>query len=202
MNVRITCPLTFLAGIHYGDELQMNDYVVKLHILTNSLDGAINNTALDRIKYFVYHELENTVFINSAYVDQCARYIDAGMNITTIPEEPIDQLVGIMLFNKLNAIAEDRIIIDEIEISSKLGDGIIYYHNQDENVDELTIPDWWKSANIVHCDPELIDTDEIDILANLTIWSDLELAWPGEISNNDSGNTVVFADFKILDETK
>ena len=202
MNVRITCPITFLAGIHYRDELQMNDYMVKLHILTNSLDGTINNIALDRIRYFLYHEIENTVFINSAYNEQCIQYIAAGINITTIPEEPIDQLIGIMLFNKLNSIAEDKLMIDEIEISSKLGDGIIYYHNQDESVEDLVVPNWWKSADLVHCDPDLFEANDIDIIANMTIWNDLELNWHDDEIEDEVGNTVVFADFKLLDETK
>jgi hypothetical protein len=202
MNVRITCPINFLAGIHYGDELQMNDYLVKLHILTNSLDGTINNIALDRIKYFIYNEIENTVFINTADKQQCKRYIDAGMNITTIPEAPIDQLIGIMLFNKLNSIAEDKLTIDEIEISSKLGDSIIYYHNQHETVEDLIIPDWWKTADLIHCDADLVDNDIIDILTSMSIWSELNLSWPDSMIDDEIENTVVFADFKLLDETK
>jgi hypothetical protein len=52
MNVRIKFPINFTAGIFYHDELQMNNYSVNLSMLTNSLDGKINNIALDRIKYF------------------------------------------------------------------------------------------------------------------------------------------------------
>jgi hypothetical protein len=201
MNVRIICPLNFTAGIHYNGEMQMNTYTVKLFILTNSSDGSINNIALDRIKYFIYRELDSTIFINSADEVQCKLYIDAGIKITTIPEEPIDQLVGIMLFNKLSAITEDRLIIDEIELSSTLGDGIIYIHSQEENVDDLAIPEWWSTSDLIHCDATLLDTDEIVTLANLTIWRDLELEWPDN-DDTTNENTVVFADFKIADEAK
>ena len=35
----------------------------------------------------------------------------------------------------------------------------------------------------------------------MTIWRDLDLQWPDE-AEPEVGNTVVFADFKLLDETK
>ena len=196
MNVRIKFPINFTAGIFYRDELQMNNYMVTLSMLTNSLDGKINNIALDRIKYFIYTEIESSIFINSADTERCAKFIDAGLKITTIPDTPVDQLIGIMLYHKLSAITEDRLLVEEIEISSSLGEGLIYVHGEHENVDELAIPDWWKSVDLVHGDPELIDNDEIVTLANLTVWRDLDLAWPDEEKESETGNTVVF----ILDE--
>jgi len=198
MNVRIKFPITFTAGIFYGGNLQMNNYMVNLSMLTNSMDGAINNIALDRIKYFIYHEIESSIFINSADTERCAKFIDAGLKITTIPDEPVDQLIGIMLYYKLAAITEERLIIDEIEISSSLGDGLVYMHGEHENVDELAVPDLWKSVDLVHCYTELIEPDEIVTLADLNVWRDLNLDWPSEEEESETGNTVVF----ILDDTK
>jgi hypothetical protein len=192
MNVRIKFPISFTAGIYYRDELQMNNYSVTLSMLTNSLDGKINNIALDRIKYFIYTEIDSSIFINSADTEQCLKFIDAGLKITTIPDTPVDQLIGIMLYYKLSAITEERLLIDEVEISSSLGEGLIYFHGEHENVDELAIPEWWKSVDMVHCEKELIDNDEIMTLADLTIWRDLELHWPDEETESTNENTVVF----------
>lgn len=192
MNVRIKFPISFTAGIYYRDELQMNNYSVTLSMLTNSLDGKINNIALDRIKYFIYTEIDSSIFINSADTEQCLKFIDAGLKITTIPDTPVDQLIGIMLYYKLSAITEERLLIDEVEISSSLGEGLIYFHGEHENVDELVIPEWWKSVDMVHCEKELIDNDEIMTLADLTIWRDLELHWPDEETESTNENTVVF----------
>jgi hypothetical protein len=192
MNVRIKFPINFTAGIFYHDELQMNNYSVNLSMLTNSLDGKINNIALDRIKYFIYTEIDSSIFINSDDTERCAKFIDAGLKITTIPDAPVDQLIGIMLHYKLSAITEERLLIDEIEISSSLGEGLIYVHGEHENVDELAIPDWWNSVDMVHCDADLIDSDEIVTLANLNVWRDLNLEWPDEEKESETGNTVVF----------
>jgi hypothetical protein len=34
-----------------------------------------------------------------------------GINVTTLPEEPVDQIIGMMLYYKLNAIMEGRMIV-------------------------------------------------------------------------------------------
>jgi hypothetical protein len=101
-----------------------------------------------------------------------------------------------MLYYKLSAITEERLLIDEVEISSSLGEGLIYIHGEHENVDELAIPDWWKSVDMVHCDPDMFASDEIVTLADINVWRDLNLEWPDEEKEPETGNTVVF----ILDE--
>ena len=206
MNVRIQYPLSFTAGIYYRDQMQMNNYVAKLYMMTNTPDGMANNVAFDRIKHFVYTELDSSIFISSEHEEQCKRYIDAGLKITTFPGDPVDQLVGIMLFCKLGAIMEERIIVGEVELSSGLGEGLIYIHGDNENIDDLTPPAWWDSADLIHCDGALFDTDEIVTIHHGSVWRDLDLQWPDiedvteEPDEEESGNTVVFADFKRLDE--
>jgi hypothetical protein len=84
--------------------------------------------AFERIKYFVYSS------IRQHYVYQFCNIImtsvnslrQLGSSVTTMPGDPVDQLIGLMLYYKLNAIMEDRIIVDETEISSMLGENMIY----------------------------------------------------------------------------
>lgn len=208
MNVRIQYPLSFTAGIYFNGQMQMNNYMAKLYMMTNTPDGVANNVAFDRIKHFIYTELDSSIFISSEYEEQCKKYIDAGIKITTFPGDPVDQLVGIMLFCKLGAIVEDRIIIGEVELGSTTSDGVIYIHGDNENIEDLDPPDWWDSVDLIHCDRELVDTDEIVTMHRGSVWRDLELQWPDiedvteELDEEESGNTVVFADFKRLDETE
>jgi hypothetical protein len=208
MNVRIQYPLSFTAGIYFNGQMQMNNYMAKLYMMTNTPDGVANNVAFERIKHFIYTELDSSIFISSEYEEQCKKYIDAGIKITTFPGDPVDQLVGIMLFCKLGAIMEDRIIIGEVELGSTTSDGVIYIHGDNENIEDLDPPDWWDSVDLIHCDRELVDTDEIVTMHRGSVWRDLELQWPDiedvteELDEEESGNTVVFADFKRLDETE
>lgn len=203
MNVRLRYSTVFTAGIFYADQMRMNNYQVKLHLVTNSEEGDDHNIALDRIKYFLHNQLNSTVFINSAESDQCRAFASAGIKITTLPEEPLDQVIGIMLYCKLNAVLEDRMIIDEIEICSELGENIVYLHNAQDAQGPFANTGWWNEPDSSHCDLTLFDNEKTVPLHHVgASWRDVGLNWDESVIidiNND--NKVVFADF-AKDETK
>jgi hypothetical protein len=177
----------------------MNNYSVRLWLLTNSYTATDHNTAFERIKYFVFNELDSTVFVNSEHVDVCRQLISAGFKITTLPDEPVDQLIGIVLHSKLNAITEDRMIIVETEISSAMGENVTYLHSDEEKSDELTQPSWCNTADLVHCDPISVDGEKIVTIAPSISWRELNLNWDHDPDSTVNDNTVVFADFKNHD---
>jgi hypothetical protein len=192
-----------MAGVHYQGRLTMNEYTLKVYLMTATENPEDHNVALNRIKHFVYNEMESTIFINSEDVEECQKLVDAGLNITTIPAEPVDQLIGIMLFHKITAITEGKLIIGEVEISSMMSDGIVYLHGENENVNDIEIPDWWTTSDLVHCDPELLDNEKVVTMHKSSVWRDLDLQWPDIVDDtpdDEYGNTVVFADFKKLDD--
>lgn len=202
MNVRIQYPMRFLAGIYYDGQLRLNEYTVKAYMMTATENPADHNVALNRIKHFVYNELEDTIFIDGSEVEQCQKLIDAGLNVTTMPAEPVDQLIGIMLYSKLTAITEGRFLIGEIEISSNLGDGIVYLHGENENINDVVEPAWWSSSDLVHND--ITETDKVVTMHKSSVWRDLDLQWPDIEDNSDeeTGNTIVFANFRRSDDTE
>lgn len=205
MNVRIQYPMRFLAAVFYEGQLRLNEYTVKAYMMTATENPADHNVALNRIKHFVYNELEDTIFISDDEVEQCQLLAAAGLNITTMPADPVDQLIGIMLYSKLSAITEGRLLIGEIEISSNLGDGIIYLHGENENVNDITSPVWWSTCDLVHND--IVETDKVVAMHRTSVWRDLDLAWPDIEDNSDeepgeTGNTIVFANFKRSDDTE
>lgn len=202
MNVRLRHNMTFTTGIYYGGEVRMNNYVLTLHMLTNSTNPVGHNTAFERIKYFVYNKIDSSIFINYQYKEKCHQLLQAGLPVTTLPGEPVDQLVGLMLYYKLNAIMEDRILIEETEISSVLGENIIYLHSENENTDIEFVPDWWISPDPTHSDYLMSDADKIVNINLNKMWRELDLDWPESDVNTDQGNVVVFADFKTDHETK
>jgi hypothetical protein len=178
----------------------MNRYLVGLYMITNSSDAAVQNIAYERLKYFVYNEMNSTVFVSSEHQDQCRALIAAGLKITTLPAEPVDQLIGIMLYSKLNAVMEDHIIISEVEISSDLGENMVYLHSADESLGPYEGPGWWHEADLIHCELGLFDSEKIVAMHRAGAWRELDLAWPDQ-DNTVNNNTVVFARFG-QDETK
>lgn len=199
MNVRLRYDTPVSAGIWYNDQLMMNTYQLSLKLITTTGDPAEHNIALERIKYFIHSELNSTVFINVENEDQCSLLAEAGVGITTLPEEPIDQIVGIVLFSKFNAIMEGRMVLTELEVSSELGENIVYLHSEAESLGSFAEFGWWSEPTIDHCDYEEDSDNTIEVLKN-NQWRELELEWPSA-SSSKKDNTVVFAKFD-KDETK
>ena len=199
MNVRIAQVLSFTAGSWYNGSLEMNPYTVKLWMITQTYDSDEQNIAFQRMKHFIYGELDSTIFINSEEQEKCAELIRAGFNITTMPGEPADQLIGIMLFHKLNSIMEGRIGVVEVEL--RAGEEVIYLHGENETSEVLPQPSWWATADLVHSDI-VNHTENIVSMRPVNSWRDLDLAWTSTNQTTENGNTIVFADFKSSDDTK
>jgi hypothetical protein len=149
---------------------------------------------MERLKAFVHGVLESTVFINQANMERAEFLQLAGCNVTTLPEEPVDQIIGMMLYYKLNAIMEDRMVITNLDISSRLGDGVWYQHDE-EDVAGPFVPDgWWHKSSIQH---ETIEREEepgnvVKVIS--TGWYEMSLEWP-ENTMPPSDNTVVYGKF-------
>ena len=202
MNVRLKYDMHFTAGVYYNDSLRMNNYSLRLWMTTNSENSADQNISFERLKYFIYTQIDSTIFINSDLKDQCRQFVNAGLDITTMPGDPVDQLIGIMLYYKLNAITEDRMIIVETELASTIGENMTYIHSDYENTIGYTQPDWWNSSDLTHSDVIAVESENVVAISQNTAWRDLDLAWADEPVDDDSGNIVVFADFKQPNETK
>ncbi len=203
MNVRLQYSVDFLAGCYFDGMLRMNNYNVRLWMMTTTTDGESHNVAFDRIKFFIADSLDSSVFINGENEEQCKLLANAGVKITTLPDEPVDQLIGIMLYCKLNAICEDRIIIGEVEVSSELGGEVTYMHSDDEPIGPYDQKGWWHDANLMHYNNKISETENIMSLGAISSWRELELQWPedDEPGSDDTGNTIVFVNFN-KDETK
>jgi len=194
MNVRLQYDLDFLAGVYYEDRLQMNRYTVSLNLLTKTKDSASTNIALDRAKAFVHEALESTVFINQANVERAEFMQMMGIRVTTLPQEPVDQIVGMMLYYKLNSVMEDRMTVTGLDIASSLGDNVWYQHDEDDLSGPFAEDGWWYRASMQHESIER-DPEQGNIVKVMsTGWYELDLEWPENITLA-SDNTVVFANF-------
>ena len=202
MNVRLKYDLHFNAGVYYNSNTILNNYSLRLWMITNTELAKDQNTAFERIKYFVYNHVDNTMFIDRGEQEQCAKFLQAGLNITTMPGDPVDQLIGIMLYHKLNAVMEQRMTIMETELSSAQGQAMTYLHSEGENTLGVEPPAWWQNADLSHSDFALPGSEKIVSMQTTTAWRDLDLAWSDLSPSMEHGNIVVFADFKPNNEAK
>ena len=195
MNVRLNYSIEFTAGFYFNDMLKMNNYKIRLAMMTATPDEESVNIAFERIKYFIGDSIDSGVFINKGNEEQCKLLANAGVKIITLPDEPVDQLIGIMLYCKLNAICEDRMILGEIEIESDLGGDVTYLHSEDEPIGPYEQPGWWMEPSLTHYHNTITETENIVSLSSSALWHDLDLHWPEDEYSTDTGNTIVFGNF-------
>jgi hypothetical protein len=199
MNVRLQYDLEFLAGIYYDDRLQLNSYNASMNLITKTKDPADTNIAMERVKAFVYDTLESTVFVNQSNMERAEFLQMTGVNVTTLPEEPVDQIVGMMLYYKLNAIMEGRMIITGLDISSSLGDGVWYQHDEEDSSGPFSTKGWWHDASTQHDTIELEEAVDNVVKVISTGWHEMGLDWPDSTPAQES--KVVYPNFK-KNETK
>jgi hypothetical protein len=191
MNVRLQINLEFSAGIYLDDRLILNRYSVSVQLCTVTTDHEQINIAMERLKMFVYAELADTVFVNQDDMDRAQLLELLGINMTTLPEEPIDQIVGLMLYTKLNAVMENRMFVEQLNISSLLGDDVIYLHDQEDAVGPFQLAGWWNQADTSHNSFEAIETQENVVKVPNTGWAKYNLNWT-DTAESAPGKTVAF----------
>lgn len=196
MNVRLEYDMHWRAGIWFENCLQINSYDIELAIITNTANADDHVISLSRLNHFIYNEMANTVYIHQDDTAQIQALTGAGIKVTTLPEQPIDQIIGIALYSKLNAILQERMFVTGVTIQSDLGDNVRYLHSDRESVGPLSQEGWWYDASPVHSDFKSSASRKQVVKLNRTLtWQDLEMEWSDVEPVENTGNTVVFAKF-------
>lgn len=199
MNARLSHTLDFSASVYLDSQFPINHYSITLDMLTQSDDRREMNVAWERLKFMMQNEFNGTVFINQTEREKASLLDSLGFNVTTLPDDPVDQIIGIMLSCKLNAVMEGRILITELSLCSQLGDRMWYSQSIDDNVGPFSDNGWWHSTSISHNNLQDLGSEKITKIRNEG-WSSIGLDWKDEESHTDQ-NKVVYADFK-KDEAK
>lgn len=193
MNIRLKYSLDWRAGIWFDDRLQMNNYSATLSLLTKTNNQAHQIVAISRLKWFVYRILESTVFVKQTDTDTVRQLAQIGISVTTLPEDPIDQVVGLMLFAKFNSIMEDHIQVTELDLVSDLGDSVHYLHSDNENTVFDFGTGWWHASDPSHCLLPKLSHKNIVKLNRVPVWKDFDLDWDTDTAETSVvvTNTVV-----------
>ena len=179
-NVRIGYSPTFTAGIHLSTGVVMNTFSVDIQLMTSTTDNIDQNIALERIKYILFEQLADSIIIGEKDKKESTKFADAGFRTIVLPDEPADQLIGLAIWCKIEAITKDVMEIIDISIRSNLGGGICYLHNEDESLGPYDKDGWWNdpSPNCV----TLPNTKKKVVSLTNPTWKSLNLEWnEGEV---------------------
>ena len=182
MNVRLEYPMSFYGSLYYKGQYFSNKFNIVLNLLTGSEDVEEQNIALDRIKYLIKEEVEHSIFVHQQEKALIKKLEAAGMRVIALPEDPVDQIIGMALYYKLNAIVEDRMTILQTRISSEIGENMTYFHCEDEPAGPFEDKGWWDFS-----DPhfgKVKTTGKVVELTKHVSWNDLGLDWFDESSSD------------------
>jgi hypothetical protein len=177
MTARIRKDMAFITGVHFENTFMINLYECDLSMIVHTDDNREQRIALDRVFHFVNNHLNNSIIIASSEKDAIEKYEAAGHNLCIIPEEPYDQLLGLILLNKFNSIMEGRLQITDMTFGSKLTDYIKFEINHEDAEELYSGNAWYNNSNVAIKDVPKKKRDKVVKLFEPDEWEKHELTW-------------------------
>jgi hypothetical protein len=198
MTARIHKAFNLLAGIHFDNKYYINSFELDLTFNVESESISEQNIALERVNYFLNECLRNSVFVNQNETEVIEKYMNAGMNVCSLPEDPYDQIVGIMLMVKLNNITEGRIILSDISIESIMSDGVSCLHSIEETVGPFSEKGWWSDNS--HRINNFVKNKKVVKLSKIkNEWQSVFLDWKPQPNITEQAE-IIFSRFDKTDK--
>lgn len=190
MNVRLEKDFNFMACAYLDDSVICNKYKIKMELFTNTMDGVEQNVALDRVRHMLYNRFSNRLFISNTNQDIADQFHAMGLKTVVLPEVPVDQIIGIMLFTKLNAVMENRLIVTQLKICSELGDHMWYCQDSEEDFGPFENDGWWhESTDNVNTVDVVRPGKVVNFRKSKKGWADHNLDW----DHNDDSTEIEFS---------
>jgi hypothetical protein len=180
LATKIEREFAFQAAVYFEGEFLMTIYELALKMEVDTASIKEQNIAMDRIHYFLHEGLGNSVFVEDTDKKNIEKYLQADIKVCTLPDEPYDQIITILLLLKLNAITEGKIIITEISLRSGLSDDVKFvYDIQSIANHPFGNKGWWTDSTTSISDLSKSNKkDKIVILIKQHCdWSGVGLDW-------------------------
>jgi len=154
----ITIEEKFSCCIVVDTQLLPNTFDVKINLLPTNNTQKNYNVALERISILFREVLEDSVLIGPASVSKFKNAMGLNGIIHTLPAEPYDHLMSIVLHTKINAILEGVFSVERVSVTSTQGQGVTHTFENDEDIDVLRelidnpdlqeYVDYWYTTNV------------------------------------------------------
>jgi len=200
-NVRLGIGPQFFAATHLLGKLVMSSYHTNIQLVTVTDDHVDQNIAIERIRYVINEQFADSVLIDETEKEAIKLYENAGIKVIQFPTEPVDQIIGLALYSKIESIVEEKVVLTDLDISSS-GTTVSYLHGEDENIGPFGEQDgWWNSVEPECQKPKKPRGKKIVSLPTTATWKTLGMEWE-EDHNPDDITIEVTLDKKEKCQTK
>lgn len=150
MSTIIRRSFAFKAAVFFEGAFLINNYDISLtlDVETDSIKEQL--VAMDRLKYLFQELLSNCVFVQESENKVIENYQKADIKVCTVPEEPYDQIITILILAKANAITEGKLEVSDIELLSDMSDEVSFiYDSSILSADTMFNKyGWWNDAGM------------------------------------------------------
>ena len=109
---------TFNSTCILEDYILPNTWNIEIIAHPNGVkDKEFYNTAVERIQFYIFDVLENSIFISGKELSNLAK-IPYKASVHVFPTDPWDHLVAMCLFTKITAMVEDVLFIESVTVNS------------------------------------------------------------------------------------
>lgn len=183
MNVRLRKEFTVKAGIWIDDEYLINNYTIICKFITVSQNEDDHVVCLERI-HFLFEELDNACFIQQDNQKKSKSLKNCKLKVIELPQEPVDQIIGMVLFYKINAVCEGKMSCTDLDISSEIGGHMHYLHSDFEETRAIPDVGWWRDCSPNMSYPTRPSNEKIVKFAKVDTWQQYDLNWSCDQPNS------------------
>lgn len=187
MNVEMEKVFSFSALVLDPDHAAwINTWDVHLRMRALG-DNRGYNTAYSRMKFWFNDIMQDSILISHDHA-QLSVWRHTGMRTIEFPTEPLDQVIGLMLMSKLNAMTEGRLEISQVSVTSMADDFVTYFCDHGDHLHWFDEPGWWRDSSPNHAmTPRRNRTSgKVIAMSRTQDWKNHDLDWgtvPGNINN-------------------
>lgn len=123
----------FSNSLLLSNKIWPNDTDVTLHLVPCNEDPNLQHITFEKYKYCFVKILQNSIFINNQKEHKIFK--PYSNYVIDFPERPVDQMVGVCLYSKINSIGGTNLKLNALEIESWQGENIRFIITE-------TSPEW------------------------------------------------------------
>jgi len=177
MSTQISKNFNFRGVILFENKFIINDFRLTLNMTVQSESPREQNIAMDRIEWFLTQKVDSSLLINEDKQENIDLFHKAGFGIVTLPKDPYDQIIGMVLICKINAFLENKLEIESLVIESLLSDGIKFTIDLETAKSILQGNYWYNNSSTETNDltNDNYNTKIVKLFDNQ--WNEIGLTW-------------------------